>query len=178
MGDRWKPDNLKSSTYIWLPLELSGTNVRLTNRVNWVPNAAQRTWSVAPSETSHEGESAALSGGARSVSCSGCSGSSAAGYIGGSSGGKLSISGVSSQATTRSTLRFKHANGDSAERFATVTVNGVSQKVGFVSTGDGQSPGSSSVHVDLVSGQTNTITITTTDGTWGPDVDRIFVPVT
>jgi hypothetical protein len=107
LGDRWVPSNLMRSTYIWLPLEVSGTSVRLTNRVNWVPNAAAETWSAGPSETQVEGESGALGNGASRVSCSGCSGGASAGYIGGPSSGSVSFTGISSQASGRTTLRFK-----------------------------------------------------------------------
>lgn len=38
MGDRWIKDNLMRSTYIWLPLQISGTTATMKNAVNWVPN--------------------------------------------------------------------------------------------------------------------------------------------
>jgi hypothetical protein len=177
MGDRWHSENLMRSTYIWLPLELSGTTVRMANRVNWVPNIAAGSWSAGPSESSFEGEGASLSGGARSISCSGCSGTSAAGYIGGPDRGTITRSGVSSSAGGRTTLRIKHLNGNTSQRFATVTVNGVSQQVAFLPTDNGQAPGSSSVHVNLNAGSSNTIVVAApSDGSYGPDVDRVFIP--
>nr|UMZ45359.1 hypothetical protein [Paramyrothecium sp.] len=176
IGDRWKPSNLMRSTYIWLPLEISGTSVRLTNRVNWVPNVSAETWSTGPSETQYEGEAATLTNGASKVTCQGCSGSAAAGYVGGSSGGTVAFSRISSQATGRTTLRIKHLNGNSSQRYATVTVNGVSQEVAFLPSEDGQSPASASVHCNLQSGSSNTVVITSRNG-YGPDIDRIFVPV-
>jgi hypothetical protein len=149
----------------------------MSDRVNWVPNVSAGSWSVAPTESDYEGEDATLSDGAVSVSCSGCSGSAAAGYIGGSSGGTASFSGVESDATTRTTIRIKHANGDTAQRYATVTVNGESQEIAFLPTGGGQVTGSSVVHCSLRSGSANTVVITTEGGSYGPDIDRIFVPV-
>lgn len=177
MGDRWHSSNLATSTYIWLPLTISGTSISMANRVNWVPSVASGTWATGPSETHVEGEDAALGNGAISVSCSGCSGGAAAGYVGGPDGGTVSFAGVSSEATTRTTIRVKHTNGDSAERRATVTVNGVGQDVAFLTTGDGQAPGSSSVHCDLAAGD-NTVVVTTGGGSWGPDIDGLYVPLT
>lgn len=175
MGDRWHSDNLMTSTYIWLPLSISGTSISMTNPVNWVPNVASSTWALGPSETHYEGEDAVLTNGATSVSCSGCSGAAAAGYVGGPDGGTVSFSSVSSDASTRTTIRVKHTNGDSSQRHATVSVNGVGQDVAFLPTG-GQTPGSSSVHCDLVAGE-NTVIVAMSDGSYGPDLDGIYVPV-
>jgi hypothetical protein len=69
-------------------------------------------------------------------------------------------------------------NGDSAQRFATITVNGVSQEVAFLPSDDGQTPGSTSVHADLQAGSSNTIVVSAgRSGGYGPDIDRIFIPV-
>lgn len=97
------------------------------------------------------------------------------GYIGGSSGGSVTFAGVSSGAATKTSIRIKYLNGDSTQRFATVAVNGASQKLAFLPT-DGGTPGSSVLNVNLNSGASNTVVITTTDGTYGPDIDRIMVP--
>lgn len=108
MGDRWVSSNLMASTYVWLPLTISGTTASLpTNYVNWIINPSTGAVSAGPSETTYEGESATLTGGAKAVSCSGCSGSSAAGYIGGSSGGVATFSSVSSTVATTTTIRVK-----------------------------------------------------------------------
>ncbi|KAF7534704.1 hypothetical protein G7054_g6015 [Neopestalotiopsis clavispora] len=177
MGDRWVSSNLMRSTYVWLPLTISGTSISMANYVNWVPNVSAGTWAAGPSETQPEGESATLAGGATSVTCSGCSGSAAAGYIGGSSGGSVTFSGVSSSASTKTTIRIKYENGNTGQRFAKVTVNGVAQTVAFLPSEDGNSPASSVVHAQLTSGSSNTVVIAGVgDGTYGPDVDRIMVP--
>jgi hypothetical protein len=176
MGDRWVSSNLQASTYVWLPLSVSGTSVTMKNLVNWVPNVSAGTWSAGPSETDPEGESAALSNGARVVGCSGCSGGKAAGYIGGSSRGAVTFSGISSQSAGKTTVRIKYENGDSSQRFASVTVNGQAQTIAFLPTADGNTPGTSVLNAQLNSGSGNTISITTTDGSWGPDVDRLMVP--
>jgi hypothetical protein len=38
MGDRWISSNLMRSTYVWLPLQLSGTTATMKDSVNWVPD--------------------------------------------------------------------------------------------------------------------------------------------
>lgn len=179
LGDRWLSTNLMASTYVWLPLTFSGTTVTMANYVNWIPNVAGRgAWSAGPGENQPEAENATLSGGAKAVSCSGCSGASAAGYIGGSGGGAVTFSGVASDASTTTTIRVKFENGDGAQRFANVSCNGVEHSVAFLPTASGQgTPGSSVVNCALTKGSSNTVVITQTDGSYGPDVDRIMVPV-
>lgn len=178
MGDRWVSTNLMASTYVWLPLTFSGTTVTMANQVNWIPNVASSgAWTVGPSESQPEGEAAVLTNGAKTVTCSGCSGGSAAGYIGGSTGGTVTFNGVVSSAATTSTIRVKYENGDSSQRYANVSCNGVSQNVAFLPTASGTgTPGSSVVNCALRSGSDNVVVITQTDGTYGPDVDRIMVP--
>ncbi|KAF2876181.1 galactan 1,3-beta-galactosidase [Massariosphaeria phaeospora] len=175
MGDRWIKDNLMRSTYIWLPLKIEGTTASMKNSVNWVPDAASGSMVSGPAENSYEGESAELSSGAKSVSCSGCSNKNSAGYVGGDNNGVVYFSNVNSDATTRTTIRIKHMNGDKSQRYADVSVNGgAAQRVAFLPQG-GSDPASSSVHVDLKQGA-NTLRISAPGGAWGPDVDRILVP--
>lgn len=47
MGDRWVPNNLSTSTYIWLPLTLSGNSASLAWHDQWIINASTGTWSAA-----------------------------------------------------------------------------------------------------------------------------------
>ncbi|KAG6359327.1 hypothetical protein INS49_012848 [Diaporthe citri] len=178
MGDRWVSTNLMASTYVWLPLTFSGTKVTMANQVNWIPNVASGgAWTVGPSESQAEGEAATLTNGAKTVTCSGCSGGSAAGYIGGSTGGTVTFNGVVSSAATTSSIRIKYQNGDSSQRYADVSCNGVKQKVAFLPTASGNgTPGSSVVNCALRSGSDNVVVVSQTDGTYGPDVDRIMVP--
>jgi hypothetical protein len=177
MGDRWYPNNLMRSTYIWLPLELTGqTDIWLRNRVNWIPELDRKSWRTAPAERVYEGEAATLSNGARSVSCSGCSGSSAAGYIGGDGDGSLQVT-VTSDAATKTTLRLGHANGNSVERYASVSVNGVSREIAFLPTNDGQTPSSSTLNVDLRAGSNTIVIRRSTKGGYASDIDAIRVPV-
>lgn len=182
MGDRWVSSNLMASTYVWLPLSFSGTTVTMSDHVNWVPNAAAGgTWTAGPSENDPEGEDAVLAGGAKVVTCSGCSGGSSAGYVGGDSGGSVTFDGVvSSVATAGTTMRIKYENGDSTQRYANVSCNGdAGQVVAFLPTASGNgTPGSSVVTCGLAAGDGNVVVIAGLgDGTYGPDVDRIMVPV-
>ena len=36
MGDRWVSKNLQASTYVWLPLSISGTSVTMKDHAAWV----------------------------------------------------------------------------------------------------------------------------------------------
>ncbi|KAF2831882.1 galactan 1,3-beta-galactosidase [Ophiobolus disseminans] len=174
MGDRWISSNLMRSTYIWLPLTLSGTSASMKNSINWVLDTATGAMAAGASENSYEGETATLSGGAKSQSCSGCSGGKSAGYVGGSTSGAVVFGNVQSDKATKTTVRIKHLNGDSSQRVADVVVNGKSVRTAFLPHGGGD-PASSVVHVELKQGS-NEIRIAGTGG-WGPDVDRIMVPL-
>ncbi|KAF8607241.1 galactan 1,3-beta-galactosidase [Ceratobasidium sp. AG-I] len=178
MGDRWFSGNLMRSSYVWQPLTISGTTASMPNNyLNWVVDVNTGSMTAGPGENWYEAESASLSGSAVVASCSGCSGSSCVGYIGGSGDGVLTFNNVASTATTRTTLRIKHMDGESTQRYATVTVNGVSQIVAFLPTTNGYTPGSSVVHVSLNSGSSNTVVIAKTGTGYVADVDRLMVPV-
>ncbi|KUJ09620.1 glycosyl hydrolase family 43 protein [Mollisia scopiformis] len=178
MGDRWESKNLMTSTYVWLPLTISGTTAKLTNEVNWVLDIAGGKWSAGPDETAPEAEASTntISGGAKEQSCSGCSGTSDVGYIGGSAGGTLTFPSISSTVATTTTIRIKYINGDSTQRYANVLVNGVAYVVAFLPT-TGSTPGTSTLTVPLKSGSGNVIEFEAYNGGWGPDIDRLMVPV-
>uniref|UniRef100_A0A093UKK8 Uncharacterized protein n=1 Tax=Talaromyces marneffei PM1 TaxID=1077442 RepID=A0A093UKK8_TALMA len=58
-------------------------------------------------------------------------------------------------------------------RYADVTVNGVTQLIEFLPS---LSPGTSVINCHLNAGSSNEIVITTTDGTYGPDIGTLVVP--
>ena len=181
MGDRWRSKNLRTSSYIWLPLEVSGTKVVMKNRGSWVPNAdTEGGWTAGPSETGYEGEKGQYGGGAKEVSCGKCSGGKAAGYIGGSSNGSVTIANVQSNGGEGgvTTLQIRYVNGDSSPRYAALSVNGGEKmKVAFEGTA-GEVWTSSVVVKGLRQGSGNTIVVSGWEGAgWGPDVDRVVVPV-
>ena len=175
MGDRWESSNLMTSTYVWLPLTISGTTATLHNEVNWVLSVSAGTWTTGPSETEPEAESSSntLANGAVITSCSGCSGSESVGYIGGSPGGTLTFNGVSSSVAATTTIRIHHTNGDSTQRYANVVVNGVSSVVAFLPTADDNTPGSSILTVALKSGS-NVIEFEAYDGGWGKKLEVVL----
>lgn len=135
---------------------------------NWSLNAAAGIWSAPPSDNSYEAESSTntRTTGTQIVSCSDCSGTSV-GYIGGSGGGTLQFNGVSSSATTRTTIRMRYTNGDTTQRIADITVNGVTQKIAFVPTASGQITGVASISVNLNNGAANTLKIAGSNGGYG-----------
>ncbi|KAK1759980.1 glycosyl hydrolase [Echria macrotheca] len=175
MGDRWLKDNLMASTYVWLPLSISGTTVTMKNFVSWVPTSNFAAWRNPPAENSYEGEKGQYGGKARDVSCSTCSGKVTAGYIGGPDKGSVTFSGVQSNVDGMTTIRIKYLNGDSGVRYANVRVNGdAGRKIAFLpAKGD---PASSVLNVRLRKGD-NTVVIEGVGSGWGPDVDRLMVPV-
>ncbi|KAL4761054.1 glycosyl hydrolase family 43 protein [Aspergillus foveolatus] len=187
MGDRWVSSNLGASTYIWLPLQIDGTTATasLAWYDSWSVDLASGTWSAEEGETVYEGEDGALSGGARLIDCSRCSGSTATGYIGGAGDGEndgavtLEVDyATQSTDSTRVTLNIHYLNGDTDPRYAAVSVNdGEAQTIAFLSTNQLSGSGSSAVHVDLVQG-VNTVQISGVEGGgWGPDVDQVVVPL-
>ncbi|KAI5812955.1 galactan 1,3-beta-galactosidase [Pyronema omphalodes] len=167
MGDRWTPSNLMASTYIWLPLKISGTTASLTWYDNWIPSVDKGTWFKAPSDTTYEAEAGTLSGGAQKLSCSGCSGGTSVGYLGGPTGGALVINNIVSDITGLTTVRIRYANGDSTQRFADVTVNRVKHRVAFVPSGGGQTVFTASFTATLMKGNMNTMKIEGVNGGWG-----------
>ncbi|KAF7885837.1 uncharacterized protein EAF02_004346 [Botrytis sinoallii] len=180
MGDRWHSSNLMTSTYVWLPITISGTKATMSNQVNWSINPTAGTWTAGPTETTPEAEASTntLANGAITLTCSGCSGGIQVGYIGGPSpGGTLTMNGVSSSVATTTSIRIHHTNGDSVQRYANVVVNGVSNILAFLPTTDGNTPGTSVLTTALKSGTTNVIQFQSYNSGWAPNIDRIMVPV-
>ncbi|KAF4979129.1 hypothetical protein FZEAL_4619 [Fusarium zealandicum] len=176
IGDRWVQSNLAASTYVWLPLDVSGTKVSLKWRDSWTLDASKGTWADRGAGTKLEGENAQIRDGAKVISCSECSAGKAAGYVGGDQGGTVTFQEVTSSSGGRDTITIKYRNGDKASRHANVMVNGKSQRVAFLSTSHRSSEaGSSSLHCDLKKGS-NTIVFSASDKSWGPDVDVLLVP--
>jgi hypothetical protein len=176
MGDRWIGKNLMRSTYVWLPLHISGRKASLENHAHWSLDIGTGSWVAgAKSEVSYEAEAAVLNGGARVMNCSGCSGGKVAGYVGGPSNGSVLFSAVNSNGGGRRTVRIMYANGDKTQRFTEVSANGgMGQRVAFLPSSDGATPATSIVHLDLKEGL-NTIRISANEKSWGPDLDRIII---
>ncbi|KKA28970.1 hypothetical protein TD95_000897 [Thielaviopsis punctulata] len=174
MGDRWISSDLASSTYVWLPLTIDGASVTMDHDyVNWEPNVQSGAWSVDIPETWPEAEDGTPSGGARVVSCPGCSGS-AMGYIGGSGDGAVTISNITVQQAGITTVRVKYFNGDSTPRYANVSVNGVSQTLEFIPSHGAVASLALTVSLEL---QNEFVIEGAGNGRWGPDIDRLMVPL-
>lgn len=173
MGDRWQSTNLAASTYIWLPLQIDGTTVTLDWHDAWNLDVGAGTWSEAAPTSQIEGEAAELSNGARIVDCSQCSGSVAAGYLGGDDDGSA-VFNFTAEKDDRVTIIVKHKNGDTTSRHAAVSVNDQEQAVAFLPTSHLSTTGSSAIHVDLKQGD-NTVKFSRSEG-WGPDVDQLIFP--
>ena len=177
MGDRWIASDLGASTYVWLPLTISGAakTASMANYISWVPDTGAGTWAVAPSEKTLKAVSATLANGAVTQSCSGCSGGKDVGYIGGPSDGSVTFKSVYSSVGTSTTIRISYLNYDSTPRNATLTVNGVGQTLAFLPTSYGV-PGTSTLNTNLRSGSSNTVEISAAPY-YGPDTIMITVPV-
>ncbi|KAG8736439.1 hypothetical protein FRC10_009321 [Ceratobasidium sp. 414] len=175
MGDRWDGENLMRSTYVWLPLEISGTTASMLNNYpSWVIDVNSNSMVAGPSEKWYEAEKASLVKPAVAVNCWHCSGGTAVGYIGGSESGTLTFNDVMSDSNTRTTLRIQAPNGSRDPRSTTVTINGVAQVVPFLPSDNGEVPGTVALNVDLKSGS-NTIMISGFGGGYAADIDAIVV---
>jgi hypothetical protein len=160
--DLWSRSNLGTSSN-----SFSATlNSHASRLLKIVPASAN----AAPS---YEAEAATntLSGGARVLSCSGCSGGSTVGYVG--NGGVLTFNDISANATGAYALTIAYASGE--DRYANMSVNGgAGSLLRFASTGSFTTVGKLTVTVNLNAGN-NTIAFSNTSG-WGPDFDRITLP--
>lgn len=82
MGDRWRPNQLGGSRYVWYPLVWGSNNLPTIVPADvWKVDFGTGVHTVAAG-TTYEAERGSLSGTARLLSNSGFSGGSAVGYIG------------------------------------------------------------------------------------------------
>lgn len=169
MGDCWVPGNLASSTYVWMPLTISGTKATLVrssflyfsmaapidliysqnNAPAWT--FADGTWkSPDPITTlSAISDDAILGGSARSVT------TDQVGYLGGPENGTLTFNSVSVSGGGRHTVQIFYRNGDGSQRYCAVEVNGISHTAAFSSSGN--SLGKSVLHANFGKGKKNAI---------------------
>ncbi|PTB41905.1 carbohydrate-binding module family 35 protein [Trichoderma asperellum CBS 433.97] len=180
LGDRWAPSNLGSSSYVWLPLNISKVSVNMAFFPSWVPNIsdaiAQSSWTLSPPNNYYEGEMGTYANGARTVSCSGCSGAESAGWLGGPSNGTVTFDQIWSSGDTTMTITIQYRNGDSTPRFGEVVVNGDTPlQIEYLPSGSSVS--NSTLHTLLQKGN-NTLTFGGAgNATYAADVDRLIVPV-
>jgi hypothetical protein len=176
MGDRWDPTALGNSRYIWLPLSFNGTNISISYYDAWKINTLTGQWS-AVNTTSYEAESSTntLGGSAIVMNCGNCSGGKDVGYLGNNSG-TLQINGVSAPRHSGNyLLTIYYANGDSAARTASISVNGgTATTYSFASSHGGGLVATLPIFVRLNEGNSNTIEFSNASS-WAPDIDKITI---
>lgn len=161
---------------MWLPLNISGTSVQLSNRATWAVDIKSKSWSDTPTSANVEGESATLTNGAKIINCSNCSRGKAAGWIGGPENGTAVFSGLQDTSKTGSTtLIVTYANGDDSQRRSTVKINGRSQTVAFLPTGGGDITGTSVIHCSFSADSKNVVAFEGFEGSYGPDIDILTI---
>lgn len=130
----------------------------------WTPSLVSGSW-TAVSQTTKLGSksSGTLGGSAKTLSCSRCS-SEIVGYIGGPNKGTLTFNSVSFKNTGENTVQISYGNGDSTQRYCTVTVNGQAHILAFLPTGGPQSLGISVLNADFKQGNSNVISFSAYNG--------------
>ncbi|PYH44667.1 glycosyl hydrolase family 43 protein [Aspergillus saccharolyticus JOP 1030-1] len=175
MGDRWVSTDLAASTYIWLPLTISGTTASLTTSSPWTPSVADGTWTPVSATTTYGSKSnGTLSGSAVSLSCSGCS-AEIVGYLGGPDNGTLTFSEVAFSSAGENTVQISYGNGDSTQRYCAVSVNGVTHVVAFLPSGGPQSLSTSVLNAVVNEGANNVISFGAFEGGYCPDIAGIVI---
>ncbi|KIW09053.1 uncharacterized protein PV09_00002 [Verruconis gallopava] len=178
-GDRWVPKNLHSSTYVWLPLQIKGTIVKMNSDAPWTIDGPRGVWHSAPAPVWLEAESARLQNGAKVVPCPACSGGQAVGHINGDEHGSIQLDGIRFATSGRKTFRlqyvFKGIDERQAEVILYVNGNGDTRKkiVSFLPIS--VQPGIAVVDFEVPSGL-HSLSIRGVDGKPGPDLDRISIP--
>ncbi|KAF9473188.1 galactan 1,3-beta-galactosidase [Pholiota conissans] len=171
MGDRWRPSLLGSSRYIWYPLSWDSGLPKIVAADVWSVNLAAGTYTSATG-TTYEAESGIISGSATVLSDSSFSGGKAIGYLG--HGGSLTINNVQGIGANQ-WVSLYFANGDSAWRNTTVSVNGgASVLVDQPNTGGGHVLLSVPVQLNLRSGA-NSVTFSSNQANYAADLDKIIV---
>ncbi len=118
-----------------------------------------------------------LSGQATAANCTLCSGGAKVGYIGGTgtNNGTLTFNSVNVPTAGTYPMTISYAEGGTANRSATITVNGTAVTTpSFTPTGDYNTAGTMTVNLALRSGN-NTIGFSNPSA-YAPDIDSLVVP--
>lgn len=176
MGDRWNSGNLLRSTYIWLPLRISGTNVTMQFYDTWSIDPDTGKWEVGPDAITYEAEAATLENGASEIPCDNCSSSAAVSGIGGALQGAVEFSDLPSKHSTKETVVIGHVNGAKSQYWAKANCDNVEQTISFLPTGDWDTPGNSTLHCNFTEGTKTKIAINGASNTNNstPYIDRII----
>ncbi|TEB39093.1 galactan 1,3-beta-galactosidase [Coprinellus micaceus] len=172
MGDRWRPQQLGGSRYIWYPMVWGNNNLPTIVPADvWRVDFGTGAHIVAAG-TTYEAERGTLSGPARLLNNTGFSGGTAVGYIG--NGGSVTINNVQGNGADQ-WISFYYANADSGWRNTTISVNGGSAvRVDQPNTGGGGVVLSVPVKIFLRSG-VNSITVGAGQSNYAADLDKIVV---
>lgn len=183
LADRWTgpPSVLSSSSYVWLPLSVSGSKLSMPTWYDSFGMDLTTGQFLTGVPQVHYGASStgvALSGGATISSCTAqcfVMGNKA-GYIGGPNNGTLTISNVATATAGAHTLYVRYINNDSTPRYGTVTINGVSTTLTFAPTSTygvavavpfNAVTGSNSISVSRA-------TVANQATSYGPDIEEIY----
>ncbi|TRM65646.1 glycoside hydrolase family 43 and carbohydrate-binding module family 35 protein [Schizophyllum amplum] len=170
-GDRWRPNLLGSSRYIWLPLSFASGRPELVWADVWSVDIGAGTYTIAEG-TTYEAESATRSGNATLESNSAFSEGQAVGYLG--NGGSVIFEDVEGTGAAQ-WVSIYYANGDSDYRTLTVSVNGGDAvTVDQPDSGGGHVVLSVPVQLTLNAGS-NTLTFGSGQDSYAGDLDKIIV---
>ncbi|KAF9454978.1 carbohydrate-binding module family 35 protein [Macrolepiota fuliginosa MF-IS2] len=171
MGDRWRPSLLGSSRYIWYPMTWNTGSPQIVAADVWSIDISAGSFTAATG-TAYEAESGTISGSAQLLSDSSFSGGRAIGWLG--NGGSVTINNVQGVGKQQ-WVSLYYANGDSAWRNTTISVNGGSPViVDQPNTGGGHTILSVPVKLSLQSGA-NSITVSANQNSYAADLDKIIV---
>lgn len=150
-------DNRVDGTYAKFPNFLSPLTTFQDSNAPWTPSLQDGSWTPVSNTTKLGSKSSgALGGSAKALSCSGSS-SEIIGYIGGPNNGTLTFNSVSFADAGENTVQISYGNGDSTQRYCTVTVNGQAHVLAFLPTGGPQSLGVSVLNANFNQGSSNII---------------------
>lgn len=180
MGDRWDPDNLMRSSYIWLPLKVHGSTATMRDRRNWILDSRGQ-WNEGNTGAIYEAEDTDLFGTAKKVPCRNCtSGYMVSGLDSKNSG--LILSHTQPGRAGDATILIRFANPDGQQYYGGIRVNnGAVQPVAYLPSCSTTvchvyDHSVTAVHVTLKAG-TNDIKLLGSSGS-SPGIDQIEILTT
>ncbi|KAK2591701.1 hypothetical protein QQS21_010613 [Conoideocrella luteorostrata] len=169
---RWNAQDTSRSTYVWLPLHISGATVSMQNYLNWLPSTGRK----GPKDKTYSATSATLKDGATLVSCAKCNDGQAIDSIGGPSGGSATWSNIHSASSAVTTIRIYYINTKNAVLYANMTINDKTPRLLSFLPPEDKGPQISILNVAFQKGDSNTMKISGRDATYAPSIDYIAVP--
>lgn len=170
-GDRWNPNALSDSKYVWLPIRFSsGNSISIGWDEQWWIDTRSGNWG--PSTfISFEAETGILMGSAAIHTCQGCTGGKVVGDVGFT--GRIRFENIGTASNSSYSILISYVNGDSSPRFASVDVNGqYLRTISFPTTNSGHNTKQIVFQTELRQGNDNTIEFYS-DNSWAPDFDYV-----